>query len=69
MTSWCMQFTFVDKREVYLLDESALSMAEKESMQKGKRSIVPRMKYLSLVPKSELHASWCYDGVILKGAK
>ena len=36
-----MPFTFGDKREVYLLDESA----EKESMQEGKRSIGPTMKY------------------------
>ena len=40
-----MQFTFGDEREVYLLDESALPVTEKESMQEGKRSICPRMKY------------------------
>ena len=36
-----MQFTFGDKREVYLLDESALPLNKKESMREGKR----RMKY------------------------
>ena len=43
--SQCMQFTFGDKREVYLSDESALPVTEKESMREGKRSIGPRMKY------------------------
>ena len=36
-----MQFTFGDEREVYLLDESALPVTEKESMREGKRSIGP----------------------------
>ena len=45
VTSRCMQFTFGDKREVYLLGESALPVNEKESMQEGKKSIGPRMKY------------------------
>ena len=45
VTSRCMQFTFGDKREVYLQDESALPVIKKESMQKGKYSIGPRMKY------------------------
>ena len=45
MTSRCMQFTFGDKSEVHLLDESALAVTEKESMLEGKRSIGPRMKY------------------------
>ena len=36
MTSLCVQFTFGDKRDVYLLDESALPVMEKESMQMGK---------------------------------
>ena len=40
-----VQFTFGDKREVYLLDKSALLVTEKESMQEGKNSICPRMKY------------------------
>ena len=40
-----MQFTFGDKREVYLQDESALPVTEKESMREGKKSIGPRMKY------------------------
>ena len=30
--SQCMQFTFGDEGEVYLLDESALRLTEKESM-------------------------------------
>ena len=45
VTSWCMQFTFGDEREVYLLDKSALPVTEKESMQEEKRSIGPRMKF------------------------
>ena len=45
VTSRCMQFTFGDKREVYLQDESALPVTEKESMREGKKSIGPRMKY------------------------
>ena len=36
LTSQCMKFAFGDKREVYLLDKSALSVTEKESMWKGK---------------------------------
>ena len=39
VTSWCVQFTFGDKREVYLLDEIALPVTEKESMQKGNINI------------------------------
>ena len=39
VTSQCKQFTFMDKREIYLLDESALPVTEKESMGEGKRSI------------------------------
>ena len=45
VTSRCMQFTFGDKREVYLFDESAIPVTEKESMREGKRSIGPWMKY------------------------
>ena len=41
VTSRCIQFTFGDKREVYLLNESALPVTEKESVQ----SIGPKMKY------------------------
>ena len=40
-----MQFTFGDKREVYLLDESVLPVTEKEWRREGKRSIGPRIKY------------------------
>ena len=36
VTSQWMQFTFEDEREVYLLDESALTVTEKDSMQEGK---------------------------------
>ena len=36
---------FGDKREVYLLDESAQPVTEKESMGEEKGSIGPRMKY------------------------
>ena len=45
VTSQYMQFTFGDKREVYLLDESAPPVTEKESMREEKRSISPRTKY------------------------
>ena len=54
MTSQCMQFTFGDKREVYLKDESALPVTKKESKCKGKMSIAPRMKY-----KHANHNSFC----------
>ena len=40
-----MQFTFGDKREVYLLDESVPPVTKKERRWEGKRSIGPRMKY------------------------
>ena len=40
-----MRFTFGDKGEVYLLDESVLPVNEKEKRQEGKRSIGPRIKY------------------------
>ena len=40
-----MQFTFEDKGEVYLLDESVLSVTEKERRREGKRNIGPKMKY------------------------
>ena len=33
-----MQFTFGDKKEVYLLDESILPVTEKERRQKGKNA-------------------------------
>ena len=53
VTSRCMQFTFGDKREVYLLDESVLlPVTEKESMQEGKKSMGPRMKYVRTNPNS-----------------
>ena len=39
-----MQFTFGDKREVYLLDESALPVTGKERRGEGESSIGPRMK-------------------------
>ena len=45
VTSQCMQFTFGDKGEVYLLDTSALPVTEKERRRLGKRTICPRMKY------------------------
>ena len=44
VTSQCMQFTFGDKREVYLLDESALPVTKKESMREGKE------KSISILP-------------------
>ena len=37
LTSQCMQFTFGDKGEVYLLNETALPVMKKESKQEGKR--------------------------------
>ena len=39
-----MQFTFGDKREVYLVDESVLPVTEKERRGEGKSSNSPRMK-------------------------
>ena len=36
-----MQFTFGDKREVYLLDESALPVTEKKVCERGKDMLVP----------------------------
>ena len=41
VTSQWMQFTFGDKREVYLLDESARPVTEKESMLEGKKEHRP----------------------------
>ena len=38
-----MQFTFGDKGEVCLLDESALPVTEKQRRLEGKRSTGPRM--------------------------
>ena len=52
VTSRCVQFTFGDKREVYLLDESVLPVTKKESMREGKRSIGPRRKFQSQVGHS-----------------
>ena len=43
--SWCVQFTFGDKREVCLLGKSALPVSIKESMWERKKSIGPKMKY------------------------
>ena len=43
--SQCMQFTFGDMREVYLLDKSVLPGTEKERRGEGKKTISPRMKY------------------------
>ena len=40
-----MQFTFGDKREAHLLDESVLPVTEKERRRKGKSSISPKMRY------------------------
>ena len=66
----CMQFTFWDKREVYLLEESALPVTEKESMQEGKRSIGPRMKYgLANLNSFCPHTNKQVCVVILQGAK
>ena len=45
VTSEYMQFTFGDKREAHLLDESVLPVTGKERRGKGKSSIGPRMKY------------------------
>ena len=40
-----MQFTFGDKGEVYLLDESALPVTKKERRREGKKTIGPKIKY------------------------
>ena len=45
VTSQCMQFTFGDKGEVYLLDKSVLPVTGKERRGEGKSSIGTRMKY------------------------
>ena len=42
--SRCLQFTFGDKGEVYMLDESALPVTEKDSKLERKKSISPRIK-------------------------
>ena len=44
VTSQCMQFTFGDKKEVYLQEESALPGTKKEIMRDWKRSIGPGIK-------------------------
>ena len=41
-----MQFTFGDKREAHLLDESFLPVTEKEKRGEGKSSIGPRMIFV-----------------------
>ena len=51
-----MQFTFGDKGEVYLLDESVLPVTKKERRQEGKRSFGPRMKFGQANPKIEYTA-------------
>ena len=40
-----LQFTFGDKGEAHLLDESVLPVTEKERKGEGKSSMGPRMKY------------------------
>ena len=45
VTSRCMQFTFGDKKEGHLLNESVLPITEKERRRLGKRNIGPRIKY------------------------
>ena len=55
-----MQFTSGDKREVYLLDESALPVNEKERRREGKRSICPRMKYGRTNHISVPHTTFIY---------
>ena len=41
MMSQCMQFTFVDKREVYLQDESAQPVTKKERYARIKNEQIP----------------------------
>ena len=45
LTSQCMQFTFGDKEEVYLVYESVLPVTKKERRREAKRSISPKIKY------------------------
>ena len=45
VTSRCMQFTFRDKIEVYLLDRSALPVTEKESMRERGKEVIQKHKY------------------------
>ena len=54
VTSRCMQLTFGDKREVYLLDKSALPVSKKESLQEGNKSIGPRIKIKNIEIKNLL---------------
>ena len=63
VTSRCMQFTFGDKGEVNLLDESALLVTGKERRREGKSSMGPRMQYghsnqNSVCPYERLNLSW-----------
>ena len=65
VTSQCTQFTFGDKGEVYRFDESALT--EKESVQEGKRSIGPRMKYghTNLSKSISILLPHCIEGIFI----
>ena len=48
--SQCVQFTFGDKGKVYLMDESALPVTEKERKREGKiasyKRMIPNLLYL-----------------------
>ena len=61
----CVQLTYGDKKKVYLLDESALPVTDKEKRREVGQGTLVQQVILSLVPKSELHALWSHDSIIL----
>ena len=69
VTSRCMQFTFWDKREVYLQNKSALPVTKKESMQEGKKSTLVLQVNLSIVPKVKCTHCYITRQSFCKGAK
>ena len=74
-----MQFTFGDKGEVYLLDESVLPVTQKKKGERGKvasalglnmdTQIIIQFAHIQTEGIYELHALWRHDSVILQGAK
>ena len=68
LTSRCVQFTYGDKREVYLLDENALPVTKKEGMRKGKKSLGPRIKFstgiLSFLVTGRALSSYRYTSLL-----
>ena len=54
VTSQCMQFILGDKREVHLLDESALPVTKKEKRGEGKTTIGLRHSLLCVYGQNDL---------------